>query len=324
MEFFRYVCGFLCCTRFRKLKLNISFIDDPSEAKMLEDALNAANSIPGAWDWLRVTDPGPKGYIALQDDMKSKIVQAFCYKPHYDASIAWTLHQLRAMSINQHEWVINRLKSQDKDNQKKIFINNWRASHVWTPSMNKAVLLSYLENILTHISDSEWDICDVTKSGANLLILDLEYTLSQLDVEKYSAYLSLTEKFPQINKNMLKLQVIQTSEDFHNEIRKRLIDIPLSDYYVLCKKRWAGHVNSIESYERVKATKAQNYLKKQIELSMIDLLEAVKSRKIEDLKRALNPEFKGSGFEDTDIYKEATELLENLSLPTPVKIEGYT
>jgi hypothetical protein len=312
MEFFRYVCGFLCCTRFRKVNLNISFIDDLAEQKMLEDAIRAANSIPDSWDWLRRTDPGTKGYINLQDEMKTKIVQAFSYKPHYEASIAWTLHQLRAMAINQNEWIINRLKSQDKDNQKKIFINNWRASHIWTPSMNKAVLLSYLENILAHIADSEWDICDITKSGAVILLQDLEYALSQLDVEKSQAYISLAKNFPGLNTNMLKTQVIQNSDDFQNEIRKRLIEMPLSDYYVKCKERWAEHVSSIESYERIKAVNVQNYVKTQIELSMIDLFEAVKTRNPADLKRALNPEYRGDGFEDTDIYKEAVELLHNL------------
>jgi len=145
----------------------VSFILDQRERLVIQDAINAADSL-GIWDDLR-TNLSNK----LADELRSEMVIK-----HTNHEFATILQLLNHLASNWDTWVLKRSKTQDNELYGRHIIAKWKETHKYTSNTNTAFLLAYLENLLTLIKD--WGHLQRLESGALDAVFDLEVALSRI------------------------------------------------------------------------------------------------------------------------------------------------
>jgi len=299
----------LCFTRFVKAvtsfftfvvepKRDVSFITDEGERIILEDAIQAVDSVSGAWSALRSK--------SLSQKMLSKIRGAMKHV-HDNDTFNLILQLLVHMSSNWKEWMENRKRNQECDLENKGLFDTWRGKHKWTENSNNVLLLAYLENIYSLCADRGLTSIQRLQYGVEKIIFDLEVSLARITLEDMVPYKNYLEEIKSAGNDETRKQ-FQQSLEYKLEICKRLVEIHLPTSYQHCKKRWSENRRYIEACEEMRATLEKEY-KSQYEA--VEL--ALETKEMCDLENALyKPLVDMSRIRATDIYKKAVVLYETL------------
>ena len=299
----------LCLTRFVKIvasyfsfvvepKRDVSFITDEGERVILEDAIQAVNSVSGAWAALRSK--------SLSQAMMGNIRGAMKHV-HDNETFGLILQLLVHMSANWKEWMENRKRNQDCDVENRGFFDAWRGKHKWTENSNNVLLLAYLENIYSLCADRGLTSIQRLQYGVEKIIFDLEVSLARINLEDMVPYKNYLEEIKSTGDDETRKQ-FQQSLEYKLEICKRLVEIHLPGSYQHCRKRWSENKRYIEACEEMRSALEKEY-KSQYEA--IEL--ALETKDLCDLEKALyKPLVDMSRIRNTEIYKKAFILYETL------------
>ena len=299
----------LCLTRLLKIvssylvfavepTRDVSFITDEGERVILQDAIQAANSVRGAWSALRAK--------SLSQTMIGDIRAAMKHS-HDNETFTLILQLLVHMSSNWKEWMENRKSTQDYDCVNRGFFDAWRGKHKWTENSNNVLLLAYLENIYSLCAERGLTSIQRLQYGVEKTIFDLEVSLARINLEDMGPYKNYLEEIKSKGDDETKKQ-FQQSLEYKLEICKRLVEIHLPGSYQHCKKRWSENKRYIEACEEMRATLEKEY-KSQYEA--VEL--ALETKDLCDLEKALyKPLVDMSRIRATEIYKKASLLYESL------------
>ena len=293
---FKAVASFFSCVV--EPKRDVSFITDEGERVILEDAIQAVDSVSGAWAALRSK--------SLSQTMLGKIRGAMKHV-HDNETFGLILQLLVHMSSNWNEWMENRKRNQLSDVENRGVFDTWRGKHKWTENSNNVLLLAYLENIYSLCADRGLTSIQRLQYGVEKIIFDLEVSLARINLEDMVPYKNYLEEIRSTGNDETRKQ-FQQSLEYKLEICKRLVEIHLPGSYQHCKKRWSENKRYIEACEEMRATLEKEF-KSQYEA--VEL--ALETKDMCDLENALyRPLVDMSRIRSTDIYKKAVVLHESL------------
>ena len=276
----------------------MSFISDEGERIILEDAIQAVNSVRGAWPALRSK--------SLSKTMMENIRTAMSHS-HDNETFGLILQLLVHMSSNWNDWVDKRKKTQEGDLENKTLFETWRGKHKWTENSNNVLLLAYLENIYSLCADRGLTSIQRLQYGVEKIIFDLEVSLARINLEDMIPYKNYLEEIKSVGDDETKKQ-FQQSLEYKLEICKRLVEIHLPGSYQHCKKRWSENKRYIEACEEMRKGLEREF-KSQYETLEI----ALETKDMRDLEKALyKPLVDMSRIRQTEIYQTAFMLYESL------------
>jgi len=303
------MCLCLCLTRVFKMvssyfvfeveqTRDVSFISDEGERVILQDAIQAVNSVSGAWAALRAK--------SLSQTMMGNIRGAMKHV-HDNETFSLILQLLVHMSSNWTQWVENRKRNQNSDLENKNFFDMWRGKHKWTENSNNVLLLAYLENIYSLCADRGLTNIQRLQYGVEKVIFDLEVSLARINLEDMEAYKNYLEEIKSKGNDETKKQ-FQQSLEYKLEICKRLVEINLPGSYQHCKKRWSENNRYIEVCEEMRKG-----LEKEYNSQYEAVQRALKTKDMCDLENALyKPLVDMSRIRETEIYEKAFILYNSL------------
>jgi len=299
----------LCLTRILKAvtsyftlvvepKRDVSFITDEGERVILEDAINAVNSVSGAWAALRSKSLSQKMLGNIRKEMKHV---------HDNDTFGLILQLLVHMSSNWTEWVENRKRNQNSDVENRGFFDTWRGKHKWSENSNNVLLLAYLENIYSLCAERGLTSIQRLQYGVEKIIFDLEVSLARINLEDMVPYKNYLEEIKSAGNDETRKQ-FQQSLEYKLEICKRLVEIHLPGSYQHCKKRWSENKRYIEACEEMRAN-----LEKEYKIQHAAVVLALETKDMCDLENALyKPLVDMTRIRGTEIYKKAFMLYESL------------
>ena len=282
----------------REPERDVSFITDDGERVILQDAIDAVESVYGAWDALRTKYMSQTMIGRIRSEMKHI---------HDTDTFNLILQLLVHMASNWDEWVDRRSKTQDSDSEHKDIFDTWRAKHKWSENSNNVLLLAYLENIYTLCAERGLTSIQRLQYGVEKVIFDLEVSLARINLEDMVSYKNYLEEIKSEGDEETVKQ-FQQSLEYKLEICKRLVEIHLPNSYQYCKKRWSENKRYSEACEKMRETLEMEF-KSQFEAVQL----ALETEDLRDLEVALyKPLVDMSRIRKTDIYKKAVILHETL------------
>jgi hypothetical protein len=276
-------------------KRDVSFIKDEGERSVLQDMIDATNTIPWAWHNLRKKE--------ISETLVNKIRSAMKHE-HSDEEFKLLFQLLTHMAIRWTVWAENRKNTQNMDVIYEKEVCEWKEKHKWNANMNNVILLAYLENIYTFCDKRDITGIQRLQYGIDKIIFDLEVSLARVNLEDMQSYKNYVAETGDPNAK----KVFQESLEYKLEICKRLSEIPLPSTYKFCKTRWSQHRNYIETCETMKKN-----LEKEYSAQYESIQHALVTLDYFDLKNALDmPLTDMTRIRRTSIYKKASMIFEQM------------
>lgn len=239
---------------------DVSFIVDKRERAVLEEAIDAVNSMSGGWDSLRNPDFSPDSFLAVQ------IKNSLKHPSHTEDTLSATIYLLKHMAHNWEDWVARRTKTQAKDEENRHFLEKWVNSHMYTATTNRFILTSYLENLMMNMEG--WNAADKEGSGANHLIFSIQSAIVHLDVES----LDLFKEFVKFEGGGV--ADFEKTDDYKVAVYKEFIGLEFPSDYELCAELCQENIRFMKEFEGAGDISAElDTLRHAIQSNDLDILQ---------------------------------------------------
>jgi len=274
----RMYCLWSVCSRFYEPVRDVSFIDNIDERILIQDFINACDKAK-AWASIRRNN--------VSSDLVNRIKLALEFKHDFGLMIQLAGH----MATDWEEWVEKRKLTQVKEKENRALIDNWSSKYKWNERANDVLLLAYMENLLA-LAD-KLDAYNLVEK----ILFQLEISLARTKVEHMKSYTNFLQHMDSLEKPV----EFEDTVEYKLEICKIVTEIPLPSTYKLTKERWNKNKEYIESCESMKKV-------------LSDLQIATLKGNVDDLRKAIDFGINYPSVKSTDIYKNAEEMLEVLTL----------
>ncbi len=280
---------------------DVSFIQNETERVLIQDAIDAVSSIPGAWASLRTREIKAELANLIRSNMKNK---------HNDESFLIMMQLLTHISINWDEWVMKRSLTQDKDAEIQAYLENWKKTYKWNENSNNTILLALLENIYKYVDANGILHAQRVYHGIDKMIFDLEVAIARISVKNLDSFKNFLDEYSIVGEENVEAAVQQFKEsmEFKMEVCKKVVEVDVPVGYQFCRNRWLENSRYIESCNIMRKSLEDSY-----KYQLGDLEEAIMIGSIDALEKALYKPFVDMSLvRKNPVYMEAFNLYQKL------------